>query len=404
MFIALLATLNFIPTTLTSPISPSAYRLILNHGFSTNWFKTAEPLSKYNDRNIEDISLKGFTNVRLRSRADLYSPPYNSTDFSYFVKNLTVAVDKCLEVGVAPIISWINHRAEAYASEDDRKDFVAWWTAVAKQLRDKDYSLSFNLFTELGLDGCGGKKSTCGESLRMRPDKYNRWTSDVVAAIRATGDRNNNRILILGSPGKTGKDLDKIDKDIYRNDRFMLAEWHIYASGPNKKVGGQKYWSGDGRPKRRENVSKAVRQATDFTDSSGLPTYLGAWMPADNKDGSLDQAEVINFARYFAITLKEKGIPWSLNVLDRYYDTEKSKWLTERQNIKGRILNMSLVLDNIMEVMRASREEKDLNQPKGTENVQMNNGLFRNTCNMPFYQRMSLVIFSYIIAYNSFFY
>lgn len=93
-----------------------------------------------------------------------------------------------------------------------------------------------------------------------------------------------------------------------------------------------------------------------------------------------------------------------LNVLDRYYDTEKSKWLTERQNIKGRILNMSLVLDNIMEVMRASGEEKDLNQPKGTENVQMNNGLFRNTCNMPFYQRMSLVIFSYIIAYNSFFY
>lgn len=184
----------------------------------------------------------------------------------------------------------------------------------------------------------------------------------------------------------------------------MLAEWHIYASGPNKKVGGQKYWSGDGRPKGRENVNKAVRQATDFTDSSGLPTYLGAWMPADNKDGSLDQVEVINFARYFAITLKEKGIPWSLNVLDRYYDTEKSEWLTERQNIKGRMLNMSLVLDNIMEVMRASGEEKKLNQPKGTENVQMNNGLFRNTCNMPFYHRMSLAIFSYIIAYNTFFY
>ena len=95
---------------------------------------------------------------------------------------------------------------------------------------------------------------------------------------------------------------------------------------------------------------------------------------------------------------------WSLNVLDRYYDTEKSKWLTERQNIKGRILNMSLVLDNIMEVMRASGEEKELNQPKGTENVQKNNGLFRNTCNMPFYQRMSLVIFSYIMAFNTFFY
>lgn len=96
----------------------------------------------------------------------------------------------------------------------------------------------------------------------------------------------------------------------------MLAEWHIYASGPNKKVGGQKYWSGDGRPKGRENVNKAVRQATDFTDSSGLPTYLGAWMPVDNKDGSLDPAEVIEEERE---ERKEKGIPWSLNVLDRYY-------------------------------------------------------------------------------------
>jgi len=41
---------------------------------------------------------------------DLYSPPYNSTDFSYFLRNLTVVVDKCLEVGVAPIIGTLrNH-------------------------------------------------------------------------------------------------------------------------------------------------------------------------------------------------------------------------------------------------------------------------------------------------------
>jgi hypothetical protein len=44
---------------------------------------------------------------------------HNNTRFTWFLGNLTVVVDKCLEVGVArtPIISWINHRAEAYASE-----------------------------------------------------------------------------------------------------------------------------------------------------------------------------------------------------------------------------------------------------------------------------------------------
>ena len=344
---------SILGSDLTSPISPADYQEVIKQGFSTNWFKTAEPFSKYNDKNIEDIFSKGFRNVRLRSRADLYSPPYDSTnnDFTSFLGNLTVVVDKCLQVGVAPIISWIHHNAEAYASEKDRRNYVSWWTAVATQLRNRDYQLSFNLFTELGIDGCGEKKSTCSESLRKSPEKYNNWTTEVVAAIRATGGKNAKRILILGSPGKTGKDLDKIDEEIYKNDKFMLAEWHIYASGPNKKVGGQKYWIGDGIPDGRANVDKAVKEATDFTHSSGLLTYLGAWMPTDNTNGSLNQTEVIHFARYFASKLKEKKIPWSVNVLDRYYDTRKSEWLTELQNVKGTMLNMSTVLDNIYDVM-----------------------------------------------------
>ena len=355
MIISILVAFSIIPVVLgtarTSPISPAAYRKVIKQGFATNWFKREEPLSKYNDRNIKDIYLKGFRNVRLRSRADLYSPPYNSEKFIWFLRNLTAVVDKCLEVGVAPIISWINHRAEACATEDDRRNYVSWWTAVARQLRDRNYLLSFNLFTELGLDGCGGKKCPCRKSLRKNTAKYNTWTSEVVTAIRATGGKNAKRILILGSPGKTAKDLHKIDEDIYKNDRFMLAEWHVYASGPNKKVGGQKYWSGDGIPDGRANVKKAIKYATKFTKRSNLLTYLGAWMPADNKGGSLNQTEVINFARFFASQLKMKHIPWSLNVLDRYYDTSRSQWLTEMQNVKGRMLNMSRVLDNILDVM-----------------------------------------------------
>lgn len=74
-------------------------------------------------------------------------------------------------------------------------------------------------------------------------------------------------------------------------------------------------------------------------------------MPQDNKGGDLKRQEVINFARYFVRQLCNEGIPWSLNVPDRYYDTGEAKWLTERQEIKGRSLNMSEVLENIREVM-----------------------------------------------------
>ena len=54
-------------------------------------------------------------------------------------------------------------------------------------------------------------------------------------------------------------------------------------------------------------------------------------MPRDNKRGSLIQSEVINFARFFAHELKVKNIPWSLNVLDDYYDTRNKQWLTNTQ-------------------------------------------------------------------------
>lgn len=339
----------------STPIKPLDYQKIIRQGFATNWFKTGDPLSKYHDRNIhvgQDIHSKNFRNVRLRSRADLYSAPYNTADFSRFLNSLSTVVDECLEVGITPIVSWIHHEAEANATEEDRTNYVTWWKAVAKKLKNKGYRLSFNLFTELGIDERGRKKSISEESLRMRPDRYNNWTSEVVKAIRKTGGRNAERILILGSPAKTAQDLRLINPDIYRNDPYMLAEWHIYASGPNKKIGGQKYWKGDGTPDHKngcDNVRVAIKQATDFTNSSNLHTYLGAWMPTDNKGGSLNENELVT--GFFASELRKEKIPWSLNVLDRYYDTRKSRWLSGKQDVEGRLLNMSRVLENIQEEM-----------------------------------------------------
>ena len=112
-------------------------------------------------------------------------------------------VKNCLQVG-------IHHQAEAFATEQDREnhDYVTWWTAVAKQLKDKEYRLSFNLFTELGIDKCRGSEKGCKDSLRNSSDKYKLWTSQVVKAIRET-DGN--------------KYLYKIDQTIYQTNPFV---WH----------------------------------------------------------------------------------------------------------------------------------------------------------------------------------
>ena len=128
---------------------------------------------------------------------------------------------------------------------------------------------------------------------------------------------------------------------------------HDYAAGPNKKIGSRRYWSGDGTNEQRQNLKNGLKDAQNFAASSGILSYFGAWMPKDNKQGALDESEVISFARFFVNELKINGIPWSLNVLDDYYDTRKNSWKTELQYFRRQEtpLNMSRVLENIQDVM-----------------------------------------------------
>lgn len=102
-----------------------------------------------------------------------------------------------------------------------------------------------------------------------------------------TGGNNAKRILFLSSPGKTAVGLPKIDPEIYRNDSYLMAEWHIYASGPVKKPTSLKYWtgSGDGTGVGKENVRIAIKNGTNFTENTGLLTYFAEWMPQDNNGG-----------------------------------------------------------------------------------------------------------------------
>ena len=171
-----------------------------------------------------------------------------------------------LKVGVIPIISWINHDAEAFATKKDLSNYLQWWEEVASRLKDKDYRLSFNLFTELGVDVCQNSKEKCDNSLREDIVKYNDWTRKVVEKIRSTGYKNRKRIIILGSPKKTATGLNLIEEDIYKKDNYMMAEWHIYASGPNKKDG-LKFWEGDGSRRGQKEVEAAIKPVTECVDA-----------------------------------------------------------------------------------------------------------------------------------------
>ena len=141
---------------------------------------------RYRTENIQDVYDKGFRNLRICSRADLFNTT-DETRFQGFLTTLTEVVDECLRVGVAPVISWIHHEAEANTTEEHRQNYLDWWKRVAFELKDRSYNLSFNLFNELRVDKCG---NMCADSLRVNKEKYNNWTQEVVWTIRATDGKN----------------------------------------------------------------------------------------------------------------------------------------------------------------------------------------------------------------------
>ena len=332
----------------SQPVTPAEYQQYIGQGFSTNFFKSKNPAARYRTKNIQDIYERGFRNLRLRCQSDRYE----GSKFTTFLEKLEEVVDECIDKKIAPIISWIHYKDEANATEEALQNYLHWWGRVAETLKDRNYYLSYNLFTELGVNGCKDVLSTCDDSLRRNKEKYYRWTSSVIDTIRNTGGKNVNRTLILTSPEKTSVGLDYIHSNASYLDTHMMVEWHEYAAGPSYEADRPRYWSGNGSDAQASRLREGVERANNFTNKTNIPTYFGAWMPRDNENGGLDEDEVVNFARFFVDLLKTAQIPWSMNVLDDYYDTRNSQWITTTQTLKTARLNMSRVLDNIVEVMQ----------------------------------------------------
>ncbi|CAC5413376.1 unnamed protein product [Mytilus coruscus] len=326
-----------------SPISPQSYKNVLNQGFTTTYFEQLNFDQVYDKKDVEDVSERGFTNLRLRCREDL-----DGFNMTAFLANLETVVDDCLSLNVTPYISWINHAAEADATEKNRQGYLDWWKAVAIQLKDKDYRLSFNLFTELDTDS----------SLRTNTSGYNDWTRSVIKVIRDTGGNNEKRILILASPEISAEGLQKIDPTIYQNDTYLMIEAHTYAAGPQNifengscKSSPPRCWIGDGETMGKSLVDQNIEFATKFTRDNGIEIVWGAWMPFDNTSGGLNETEVIDFSTYFVQSLKNASIPWSVNDLNTFYDVMANQWKTELSTIKEQQFNTTLVLDAIVENM-----------------------------------------------------
>ena len=306
-----------------TPNAASKYQKAIKRGMATSWLKKS-PFVNYSADILRDFKAKGFDHIRVRVSEKDYSG-----------ENLNIlenVLNDANNVGLASVISWVNHDAELRASEGDKESYLNWWSDIANRLKGRLYNVSFNLFTEIG-----------NESGLAKGNRYNEWTKAVVKRIRAI---DNKRIIILSAPSKTVGSLKDISPKIYKNDKYMLVEWHLYASGPNKKPGA-KHWEGTGSGSDKKNVVTIFKQAEDFSKKTGLPTYFGAWMPMDNNTAQLNQGEVESFARYFVKTAEEFNVPWTLNADHQFYNSAEKRWL-ETKAWGGLTLNMNAILNATM--------------------------------------------------------
>ncbi|GAA4648735.1 cellulase family glycosylhydrolase [Kistimonas scapharcae] len=345
------------------PIPALRYQQMIGTGFATSWFKTEPPeTSELPDghlmQTMVDLRKAGFSNLRLRARADIYGFADIITDtgaepaqyldkaaMERFLTELERVVTIANNHGITPILSWLHHEAESRASTQDGENYVAWWSVVAEYFRDFPPTLGFNLMTEIGIQGFGG--------LRVDPSLSNEWMRHAMAAIRSTGGNNATRNLILTSPLKTEKGLTKLESDLF-NGKHILAEWHRYASGPNQR-GGNKDWHGDGSPEERRILLDAVATARQFQQSRGIPTWLGAWMPWDNANASLDQQEINAFATFFTTTLASQQIPWSMNELHAVYSIKDNQW---RKWVRtGREHSLVINMEDVMAAIEKGRKK-----------------------------------------------
>lgn len=301
-----------------APLSGTEYKNIIGIGLATSYFKRSNGDTRYHRQQLKDFRARGFNNLRLRLAANYYDKNDDLIVLQQVIKD-------CLAEDIVPIISWLHEKspsveditpptneAEWKILNDHRDDYVDWWRNVAQKTDGFSHRLALNLFTEI----------SNGTAIEVT-DIYNDWTRRAVAAIREVSPT---RMIILASPSKTPNSLVNIAEDIYAGDEYMMAEWHSYASGPNQK-GGKKNWLGNGSDTDKENVTDLINTATSFTTSSGLQTWVAAWMPMSNSFGHLTQIEVENFAQYFINELNSAGIPWTANAVSQYYDEDINNWL-----------------------------------------------------------------------------
>lgn len=307
------------------PISTSVYQKMLKVGMDMDWAKTPEGrywARKWHDAGVNVPKLfkeRGLAHVRIRVKDDVLTDPTLLVELQHLV-------DDAIEAGLIPIIAY---QAKEFkndpTNERSMQHVLHWWQKVAETFRDKPYTLAYDIVIE-----------TTGK-VKKHNDALNRLYQRVVQAIHRTDPH---RIVILAANKISSPYMLKA-LQIPEPSDYVMAEWHFYAAGPNKKPNkrGDKVWT-TGTEYEKKLLTDRFDTAVAW-QRKHIPTWVGAWMSnnfnhagnphAKRSDGApaggeYNIEEQAAFATFVARELQKRGIPYAVNSDTKFFDRTTNRW------------------------------------------------------------------------------
>lgn len=287
-----------------TPIAPEVYQDMLGHGMDVDWSKTNQGREYYTEKTAADFAAAGVDHVRIRIADDI-TPE--------LLEGLDQQVEDCLEYGIIPIIAYQADDFKNDPSDKNMKKAVKWWKEMAEHFEDTSYLLSFDLLIE------------ATDELNKDSERLNDYFAEAVTEIRKT---NPERIIMI-SPRLRSDAAYLHELEIPEDHNgYLMAEWHFYAAGPSK-TNEKKLWT-TGTAEEKQLIQDKIQLALQWQAETGIPVWVGAWMPGDYNDGdNYSIGEQCVFAAYMTESLDEAGIPFAVNSDTKFYDREQQMWQEE---------------------------------------------------------------------------
>ncbi len=298
---------------IAAPILPQDYQARLGIGMDVDWAKTPKGMDYYTAQTPRDFKARGFSHVRIRIRNDA-TPE--------MLAHIERVVNDSLAAGLLPVVAYQAAPFKRDPSPETMAAFVNWWRRVAEALQDMPPEVSFDLIIEVT------------EALNKQPAQLNTAYAAAVSAIR---DTNPGRILMISPVVRSAPENLPLLEIPPRSDGYLMAEFHFYASGPDK-TNPKKLWT-TGTPAERALIAAKIAAALDWQEKTGIPVWVGAWMAGNyNKGNDYTIPEQATFARFVSCALQSARIPFAVNSDNFFRDRARGQWRPELEPVLDAIL------------------------------------------------------------------